>query len=654
MIRPFLAVAASALLVAIMVPPQRALASHDSFRYKWPWFPDINVVFTTLPDEPPHEGVLAYDIDYFSPVAIASSTQGSAIAVDQQPECDPLGGFGNRLTVSVEDGNVLTYAHLAPNMPFPYPAPFLQGDYVGDEGRTGNSINPFTGQCVAHLHWQFSSFIPARIDDFVTSDVCNLCPGPPSTNESIGGLVSTPGVAIRAEYNSEGGWGSVGWVADAGRGLPMHRYGAAWEQTFRNHDGFGGIYVPDSLITDSFWVEPDFWGVWQFLGGEALIGYPVSDKVAPCPQGAPPGCQYYQRFERGYIWSSGGTPQVVTPGRYIITTTPAYRRLNFSDNAWVAKNGAPPTTSGNRLRYFGGGLMFHATNNGNSDGQGSLRRSIDYGETWETLPPPSGADQVIDICQAPSGRLWALWADNSVGTLYTLKVYYSDDARSSWTHSLTHTTDRKGYFIACHPTNSNLIAFSVAGNLGNNTISVRVSQDGGVTWGPVGTTLSSDQTTTNRGGLAWTPSNRLIIYRISVGATDIFVSDNFGINWTLKVHKAVTNFWGQLIRGGTNGPYFVSKFATSDDFGVYRSNDHGDTWDEFLVPGAGTLDEVDYAHSLAYDPLTDTLYLGSRDENNVYRLRNASTVSPGSAIWELLPSPPGDIGGHHNLVLIND
>ena len=143
------------------------------------------------------------------------------------------------------------------------------------------------------------------------------------------------------------------------------------------------------------------------------------------------------------------------------------------------------------------------------------------------------------------------------------------------------------------------------------------------------------------------------MYRFKSLLADIQISDDFGLTWVPKVQKSATDQWGQLIRGGTSGPYFASKYASSDQFGVYRSVDGGGTWEEFTVPGGGTSEEVDFANSLAYDILTDTLYLGSGDENHVYRLQNASAVTPASAVWEELPDP-GSLPRHHNLVLIND
>lgn len=58
------------------------------------------------------------------------------------------------------------------------------------------------------------------------------------------------------EYFIQGQWDLVGRVYDVGRGLPKHRYGSGWEQTFKNHEGVSGIYVRDAEPTMSGWVKP--------------------------------------------------------------------------------------------------------------------------------------------------------------------------------------------------------------------------------------------------------------------------------------------------------------------------------------------------------------------------------------------------------------
>ncbi len=640
-------------VVAILaLPAAKIYGNHNDFKYKWPWLPEGSVAFTTLPFQDHHANARAYDIDIGvsgTPTTIVSSTEGSVQVVDDQPDCNLAGSFGNKVIVTVGDGNVLTYAHLVDNIPLPLPDPLLQGDKIGEEGKSGNSINPVTGNCVPHLHWEFTSFLPTKIDNFATSSI-QIGSNPSSSNELVGGLASTAGQAIRAEFADEGGWATLGWVTNVGRDLEMHRYGAGWEQTFLNHNGESGVYVPDSLITDAFWVQAEFWAAWQDEAGYTSIGYPVGDQESgTCPAGLPGGCTTYQVFECGYVWSDGANaPEVFAfSGLYILTSTPLFQQS--ACQSWSTVGGTP-TGGSERLRYFGGGLMFHV-------GGGALKRSTDSGQNWSSLTPPAANYIAVDFDRC-EGRLWGLWRNQDSTPDYF--VYYSDDDGEAWTSASNVEANRTALRIACDPADKDRVAYTRKRGVPTKLRTV-ATDDSFASWTdsddiPGSSTLQPGI----NGNIVWAANGDLLVTFTNASNSYLKGSDALGAmgSWTTRVQKSGAKFWNQIIRAGS-GLLFAIKDPGSDHISVFRSDDDGATWDEFTGPGAGTGSELLSVKGLAYDPVAGILYLAGQDvgfpsDPNVFRMFNAATVAPASASWEALPNPSGDIVANQPLVLLFD
>jgi len=599
------------------------------------------------------------------------------------------------------------------------PAVIHQGDWIGGAGNTGFvSPAPTEGTCVgsedlpgAHLHMIVKNGSGvgqnATLSGYTIEHLGQTGQNPPENNpdEPHFSNNSGPGysdainysVDMRAKYQAlSGSSGSTfstieGPCNNASRWLhacTTATWGSLVTQNFINASNVPGSLTNGTGTNDYWLVSGAIWKVNGSAAGQPvkdILGHPVADEQ-DCAAGV--RCQFFEGgiveklTDRNYQYlyqCAGGSCSFVTnfcysdvigqdicgavssPDLYIITNSPAYRRLDGA-GAWQAKaDGSQAGPGPNRLKYFGAGLMFHMTADSGNDGQGSLRRSADYGDTWTTLAAPSGADKVIDIARAPNGRLWSLWAENPGFTLYRLKVYYSDDNGTTWTLSLTHTAEYLGYFIAVHPTDSNKIAFTVNHNISGSRLGTRVTTNGGASWGSSQevTPGGNKQAATNQGGLVWTSGGRLIVYQTRLNSTQISTSDDNGTSWTLRVQKTETRFWGQLIRG-SNGVIFAVKnidgSPTGDHAAVFRSTDGGTTWQEIQAPGAGLPAQVEFGNSLAYDSVLDELYLGAQDENNVYRLKNASVVAPARAhlTWELLANPDGSVVRYHNLVLIKD
>lgn len=310
-----------------------------------------------------------------------------------------------------------------------------------------------------------------------------------------------------------------------------------------------------------------------------------------------------------------------------------YRRLSVG-NDWTTKDGAPPEQSEN-LRYFGNGQMIHREPRGVGNG---FQVSADFGETWAATAKPGGSWSPVDANLSPNGRLWLLWV-NSAGAPDLMRVYYSDDFGTTITLSIEQSVSQVsatsgGGGVATHPTDSNRIAVSSVGILTRPNL--LVTMDGGASW----TVVSAGATTYDglQPRLAWIGA-RLVLVNDEGVTMQIAVSDDDGVTWTTtftKVTAAVSTLRIDLIRAGSTGALFAFVGEASPTGVLVRSLDHGDSWTEIgAFPAVGT-----NANAMAYDLLTDSLYLTFENEVVVRKLANASAVdwtTVAAGDWESLP-----------------
>jgi len=677
------------LLAALSSTPPRTEAEHEDFFTKAPWQAGASRGISTSFGEFFHLGLDYYALDFLTPTSdsIRAAQDGTVVFVNPSGTCDPAGSYGRQVVVrststSPDDPMFWTrFAHLSGTAVEPGYDVF-QGDDLGNPGDTGNTWSKYPEiPCGVHLHFAIYHDLDQELDCTLPQPQdCSQHPGSiegqtdfeteeslDSTNEKIGDETIHPqaGLAMRQEYYLDGRWASVGWVHDLDPGQPpgleMHRTppNNGWEQIFQKHpdasgNEVGGIYVRDAAPTVSAWVKPDFWAVWQAEGGaSSTLGLPLASELGACPAYAPRGCLRLQEFECGYIWSNGQDIEPVTCGRglLVFTNSPAYFRSKFTQGVWVQTGDGPSAGPGpNSLKYFGNGLVFHITDEA---GNGNLRKSLDYGATWQTVAPPAGADNILDIDQAPSGRLWGLWVDKP-GSPYHIKVYYSDDQGSTWTYGNITVSNRRGYYIAVHP-NGNYIAFSRRGGNSFSGVWLNYSTDGGATWSSgrqvTGGILQGQQAD---GGLVWTNSGNIVTYLTMGAGAKLYLCiipiPQGSTCGSPKIDKQGASYWGQVVRGD-NGVLFAVKNPAgspdSDRRSVFRSTDNGVSWDEFLAPAP-----VNELRGAAYDALTDTLYVAGPDGVNVYRWRQASNPELPVA-WEEMPNPPGLIRGK-NMALIDE
>jgi len=569
-----------------LIHPALTRASHEDFRYKWPWLSDSSAEVTTLPFQSHHATQRAYDFDVGFPsgsTAILSSTEGPLTAITNQPECNPDGSFGNRVQVTAPNDNVLTYAHLGQVSVLSGELVF-QGDNVGVEGRTGNSINPISLKCVAHLHWEFSSFMPAKIDGI---DPGTLIVGsrPTSTNVIIGdeSIDATAGFQVATEYFQYGQWTNIGYVSNAGRGLAMHRYGSGWEQNFTNHDGQSGIYVPDRVSSDAYWVQHEFWDTYETGTGGATgwLQYPAGEQVLPCPPGGPNPCDTYQDFECGYIWRNGTSvlTTATCPGLYSISTASGglHRHLEYTSGGWVSEGDITPPASSLDLKMFDERMVYKE-----GGGVVSFRVTTDGGETWDPTPKPELQSDgnhyhPVDADLCPDGRLWLAWQRYSGGgTLNRVRIYYSDDFGATLTQSVDSSIGGIGGgaahsngSVSCHPTDPNKIAVIVQRG---SSARVRVTTDGGANW-----VTRSVGSLANSYRMVWSGDRLVVIADIS-STVRIYLSEDKGASWSsVSFLQVGTNRSSdvEVIRTLEPGLLFAYAYDPGSTQYLLRSTDNG-------------------------------------------------------------------------------
>jgi hypothetical protein len=178
-------------------------ANSDNYRYKWPWPDTASSGIAALPyqgvhgcypdGEPPYECAAAYDLT-ISNNSVVSSAEVTVDVADNLVTVCTSSGYGTY----VEAGGV-RYAHLAALAPgVAGGVDLLQGDAIGTQGNTGNTLPP---HCGVHLHWQFLSGVVPTIDG-----------GSASSSNSFIGEDSPLGETLRNYYINHGSWNTIGWT----------------------------------------------------------------------------------------------------------------------------------------------------------------------------------------------------------------------------------------------------------------------------------------------------------------------------------------------------------------------------------------------------------------------------------------------------------
>ena len=318
-------------------------ATHNDFRFKWPYVPGASFLVTTYPYSGVHYcGPGGSCTDAWDIVIAGNNVRSSAEGIIETvvsninpTTCNPAdgGGYGNQVRVGVPTptGSIeVLYAHLASTGLTVGPR-ILQGDQIGVQGHTGHTEGSDPGGCGTHLHFEFNPARPAKI---------NGASNPGASTNYVVGAFNVPGASIRQLYYFLGAgplgpsWGVVGWTTDFVRYAPNPSSGH-WgsRQVFRLHPGTpvtsdGMIAAGRWAQDDPYWVKQGFYAAW--LGGLMGIGLPAAAEV---PTSFPycaglTGCISYQRFQHGYIWKH--TSQGVKSPVFCPDVAPAYPNQDYT------------------------------------------------------------------------------------------------------------------------------------------------------------------------------------------------------------------------------------------------------------------------------------------------------------------------------------
>jgi hypothetical protein len=319
-------------------------ASHDDFRFKWPYSPETGFQVTTYPYSGVHSCggggscTDAWDIviDDGDIKASAEGTIDSVVSNIAANTCNPAdgGGYGNNLSIrtSTPTGDVVVkYGHFA-SIAGGLGNPIYQGDSLGAQGHTGHTEGNTPYPCGTHLHFQFNPSHPASIDGSANpSDGTNSTAGKHTST-----IATLPSNAIRDVYKYLGipfgsSWATVGWTADwtgSQSGCDSGTYCQLYvhyspntllghwglTQTFRLHPGTqtfddGAIMVGrwtwnggSDPSPNPYWVKPGFFFTWLFNKQGPPLDSDVSAPHAYCSTSH--SCAAYQRFALGYVWKN--------------------------------------------------------------------------------------------------------------------------------------------------------------------------------------------------------------------------------------------------------------------------------------------------------------------------------------------------------------
>ena len=220
-------------------------------------------------------------------------------------------------------------------------------------------------------------------------------------------------------------------------------------------------------------------------------------------------------------------------------------------------------------------------------------RSIDHGNTWTDVSTGlSGAD-IYSVAVDDDGRLFA-------GTYGTM-IYRSLDNGNTW-QALTTGLSNQTVYVS--------IAFNSQGHIfaGTNGAHIYRSTDHGNTWERVISGLSSAE-----------------VWALEVDSEDrifagtgngVCISNNNGTSWSLAP-PTEGNFDVNDMTKNSEGHIFVTNYYG----GIWRTSDHGTTWENVTDPASGqvswglTMDSQDY------------LYCGAAN-GQVYRTTQATLESP--------------------------
>jgi len=285
---------------------------------------------------------------------------------------------------------------------------------------------------------------------------------------------------------------------------------------------------------------------------------------------------------------------------------------------------------------------------------GGVWRTKDGGATYENISDGyfGGSIGAIAVAESDPNVIYAGQGEKTVrGNVSSgFGVWKSVDGGSSWTHIGLEDTRHIGR-IRIHPTNPDIVYVAAMGDLWQPTESrgVYKSTDGGVTWEKV-LYVSQDAGAVD---LVLDPSNPRVVYAttwnvrrtpysFSSGGpgSDIWKSTDSGLTWiNLSDSPDLPDDPRGIIGIAVSpvNPNRVFALIESDDGGVYRSDDGGNSWEKMSRNRA--------LRSRAW--YYTRIYADTQNEDIVYVMNVSYGVSKdGGKTFTLHNAPHGD---HHDL-----
>lgn len=335
------------------------------------------------------------------------------------------------------------------------------------------------------------------------------------------------------------------------------------------------------------------------------------------------------------------------PNLYAVTTT-AYLSFDPGTGTWL-NAGTPPTTTSSRLRFFGTQftediLMFHLTGNGDDNGNGALRRTVDAGVTWVTLDLPGGF-QIVDYDVSPIGILWVITSNG--------RVFNSFDLGDTWEDQVIAFSITSGYRAIKCSLFSESVAILRQASIANPRL--YYTRDGGTTWtqeAPFGHGLNSASDWTHHLMFPTDEEDVLLATGYDEGNYGRFI--DFSLHFTTSLGGAgatASNVYA-MTQGGLGGTIFA---LVSSPNRILRSKDLGITWESFTIPvNIGTISGSNQAKGIMFGPEEGAGYVLGSNNPNIWQVEEMEDGDLSDAsLWTAMPDP-GTMNGPSDVALLDE
>lgn len=286
----------------------------------------------------------------------------------------------------------------------------------------------------------------------------------------------------------------------------------------------------------------------------------------------------------------------------------------------------------NRI-YVGTGEGNGSATSGMFFGDGAYR-SDDGGDSWASIGlPASNHFGRIIVDPQNADRVFAATTGVLYGSSSTRGLYRTLDGGDSWDHVLYVSDSTACIDVVMHPTNTDTLYAATwerrrrpwVRDYGGVTSGVHRSVDGGETWEVLTNGLPESDEDTGRIGLAISASEPNVVYAsyttnsITNVYDGLYRSEDHGVTWNLFEYDAISNV------NASFGWYFGNVRVNPEDpdevlvLGqlLYHTGNGGDSWSQ-----VGQM-HVDF-HSLEYSTLNNEMMLCGND-GGLYISENGGT-----------------------------